>query len=160
MNTLELTCILKSDPMMKRFSPRVLAMDEFLAYPLNEKGLIICNSQSSIKLGEHWFLIFFRNKRELYFIDSLARTPQHYGVHEKFRDRTVTSLGTALQHKHSTVCGEFTVYFAYNLSRNIPLCRSLELFSHDQGRNALIVRRFLQKVFPGHERIYPEDILL
>ena len=67
MDTLELTCILESDSMMKRYSPRVLALDEFLEYNLYEKGLIICNSQSSIKLGEHWFLIFFKNKEELLF---------------------------------------------------------------------------------------------
>ena len=123
----------------------------FLEYTLSEKGLIICNSESSIKLGEHWFLIFFKNKEELYFIDSLAKTPKYYGIEDKLKYRTIFSLGTPLQHKLSTVCGEFTVYFAYHLCRNIGLCKSLDLFSHNQERNALIVRRFLSRVFPGHE---------
>ena len=158
MNTLELNCILNSDPIMKGFSPQVLAIDKFVEFPLKERGLVICNSQSSDKLGEHWFLIFYKDVKEIYFIDSFAKSPEQYGLNEKFSTRKVFSLSSSLQNTLSTVCGEFCVYFAFNLCRNIPLRKCLEPFSENKSLNGLIVRRFIKKVFPGHDRVYLEDI--
>ena len=67
MNTLQLKTILNSDPVMKSFSPDVFALDEMkehlrkLNKSNNQRGLFICNSETSKQLGAHWFLVFFEN---------------------------------------------------------------------------------------------------
>ena len=46
MNTLELTCMLKSDPVMSRFNPKVLDREQFFELNVQRKyGIFIMNGQ-------------------------------------------------------------------------------------------------------------------
>ena len=44
MNTLELTCMLERDPVISKFNPKVLAMDQFFEINVQRKyGIFIVN---------------------------------------------------------------------------------------------------------------------
>ena len=45
MNTLELTCMPESDPIISRFSPEVLARDQFCEVDVQRKYVVIMNDQ-------------------------------------------------------------------------------------------------------------------
>ena len=68
MNTRQLICALDSDPMMRDFHREVYALDQFQKAKLENKGIYICNEQSSRESGSHWFLIFIDRSREKDFI--------------------------------------------------------------------------------------------
>ena len=54
MNTLELTCMLESDPVISQFNPKVLAKDQFFKVNVQRKyGIFIVNDQELWKIGNH-----------------------------------------------------------------------------------------------------------
>ena len=56
------------------------------------------------------------------------------------------------------MCGEFCIFFAFHLSRNVPLENMLSYFSSNLKDNDDCVRDFMNKTFPGHERSQSNDI--
>ena len=72
MNTLELTCMLESDPVISQFNPKVLATDQFFKVNMQRKyGTFIVNDQELWKIGNHWLLVVIL-PQEIIFFDSFA----------------------------------------------------------------------------------------
>ena len=58
MNTLELPCMLESDPVLSGFNPKVLARDQFFQLNVQRKyGVFIANDQEQHKPGNHWVVL-------------------------------------------------------------------------------------------------------
>ena len=54
MNTLELTCMLESDPVISESNPKVLARDQFFEVDVQRKyAVFIVNDQEQHKPGNH-----------------------------------------------------------------------------------------------------------
>ena len=157
MNTNEFHKILDIDPVMKRCEKRnVYALDEFLADDrINNEyySISICNEQPSNMNGSHWFLIFCQGE-ELFFLDSLSRSPKFYDIENKLKKMRTTyvSLDYALQSPFSTVCGEYCIFFSYHLSRNKDLKEILKYFSYDREKNDELVAHFNAKKFPNYRK--------
>ena len=80
MNTLELTCMLQSDPVISKFNPKVLAKDQFFEVNVERKyRIFIVNDQEQWKIGNHWPLVVIL-PQEITFFDSFARSPKHYAM--------------------------------------------------------------------------------
>ena len=77
MNTLELTCMLESDPVISQFNPKVLAKDQFFKVNVQRKyGIFIVNDQELWKIGNHWLLVVIL-PQEIIFFDSFATSLKH-----------------------------------------------------------------------------------
>ena len=77
MNTLELTCMLESDPVISQFNPKVLAKDQFFKVNVQRKyGIFIVNDQELWKIGNHWLLVVIL-PQEITFFDSFATSLKH-----------------------------------------------------------------------------------
>ena len=77
MNTLELTCMLESDPVISQFNPKVLATDQFFKVNMQRKyGTFIVNDQELWKIGNHWLLVVIL-PQEIIFFDSFATSLKH-----------------------------------------------------------------------------------
>ena len=119
MNTLELTCMLESDPVISKFNPKVLAKDQFLEVNVQRQcGVFIVNDQEQWKIGNHSLLVVIL-PQEFTFFDWFARSPKHYGMN-KYLDkmkRQVVVNEMVLQGPLSNACGEFCMFFGYFLCR-------------------------------------------
>ena len=153
MNTTQLQCALESDPAMKEYQREVFALDQFKNAKLLNKGIYICNEQTSRKPGSHWFLVITESDK-VYFIDSFAQSPKYYGVDKKLQKlkRPVAVLSDSIQNPFSTLCGEYCLFFAYHLSRNFNLKSVTNFFTNDYVRNDQNIKQFVWRMFPGHER--------
>ena len=77
MNTLVLTCMLESDPVISQFNPKVLAKDQFFKVNVQRKyGIFIVNDQELWKIGNHWLLVVILTQ-EITFFDSFATSVKH-----------------------------------------------------------------------------------
>ena len=77
MNTLVLTCMLESDPVISQFNPKVLAKDQFFKVNVQRKyGIFIANDQELWKIGNHWLLVVIL-PQEITFFDSFATSLKH-----------------------------------------------------------------------------------
>ena len=77
MNTLVLTCMLESDPVISQFNPKVLAKDQFFKVNMQRKyGTFIVNDQELWKIGNHWLLVVIL-PQEITFFDSFATSVKH-----------------------------------------------------------------------------------
>ena len=112
-------------------------------------GLYICNDQISEKAGNHWFLIY-SNQNDIYFVDSFAKPVEFYNLETFLRPSQV--LQTRLQSYLSDVCGEYTLFFSYHLSRGKRLVDILKFFTSEYIQNDMLVKNFIHMKFLGHKR--------
>lgn len=153
MNTRQLNCALNSDPVMRNYNWGVYSIDQFLNQKLVDNAVYVCNEQPSWMPGSHWFLILIKDS-EIFYVDSFARSMEFYGIDEKIKSlcAPVFFLNDALQSVSSTVCGEYCLFFIFNLCRGRSLHEISNFFSSDVKVNDEKVRDFIWKTFPGHER--------
>lgn len=156
MNSNEIRCMLSYDDKTKQRFIDVLALDEFKSYVRENtllEGLYVINSDNSDSPGEHWFMIFYDNDY-LAFVDSFARSSNFYDITEELisANTEIKEVPFQLQHFFSNVCGEYVVYFSYNLCRNKTLEDILSRFSFNCKDNDNKVKHFVNKTFPAHDR--------
>ena len=78
--------------------------------------MIICNTHPSHKEGEHWLLFFFE-KNNVDFFDSLGKKLEYYG--REFTDfvkmyaDTYQESNDRIQPINSSLCGYYCLYYAY-----------------------------------------------
>ena len=80
MNSLELTCMLESDPVVPQFNPKVLAKDQFFEVNVQRQyGIFIVNDQEQWKIHYYWLLVVIL-PQEITFFDLFSRSPKHYAM--------------------------------------------------------------------------------
>lgn len=157
MNTNELRCILTRDQKTRQQLVNVFALDEFKQYVEEnglKNGIYICNDQAAEMAGNRWFL-FYSNENKITIADSLAKSPKFYSVDNilKMQKKPVVTVPFRLQSFLTDVCGEYTIFFSYLLTRGNSLKDICKHFSSsDYLKNDEKVRNFVHKLFPGHSR--------
>ena len=154
MSTLELTCILESDPVISQFNPKVLAKDQFFDVNVQRKyRIFIVNDQEQWKIGNHWLLVVIL-PQEITFFDSFAISPKHYAIHKYLHEMKMQVVVNemVLQGPFSNVCGEFCVVFGYFLCRGWRLADVLKYFNDDLSFIEKAVYLQVQKLFSDHCR--------
>ena len=78
--------------------------------------LIICNTDPSTKPGKHWVLFYF-NKNNVEFFDSLGKGIENYGNEfirfvRKFAN-TLSQNKLRVQAPNTDSCGHFCLYYSY-----------------------------------------------
>lgn len=157
MNTTELEALLSLDQKIERhFYHGVFALDQFVENTEVEKenrGVCIVNEQASEAAGTHWVLIYFDEKKVVFF-DSFGRPPAYFKLKAKInklsrrKKKTLEVSKQRLQSYQSVMCGGFVICFAFFLSRNYNLKTISRFFSKvDTAYNDTLIRRFMVKVF-------------
>lgn len=150
MNTLQIHECLRKDPYIKKYSPKVYALDQFMKKVKrnNKRGIFIVNDEIQTKPGNHWILIIQQADKVIFF-DSFARPAESYRIKDKLYEmnRTLVMNRIQLQNPFSTVCGQYCIYFAYQISRGKKLNDILKNFSKDLLFNDGIVYNFVNHVF-------------
>ena len=152
MNTLELNCMLESDPVISWFNNKVLATGHFFEVDVQRKyGVFIVNDQEQWKPGNHWVLVVIL-PHEFIFFDSFAKSPNHYSIDKHLRNmkRKIIINRMVLQRPLSNVCGEFCIFFGFFLCRGYRLEDILKYFSKDLSFNEKAVYLQMHKLFPNH----------
>ena len=131
----------------------VFSLDQFLNLEIHDDNrkrfLLVVNEQPSWKEGSHWLLVF-KNKDNVYFIDSLGRTPSYYGLHDRIcnlGDNMIFINNTPLQCYNSSTCGAYSIYFSYYFQREVAFDEILNDFSLHRENNDAIVLKFLREKF-------------
>lgn len=90
---------------------------------------LILNNQNHNEPGQHWIALFFLNKNECEFFDSLANNPCYYKIQDYIKkySNSVTYLTNPLQHQDSYYCGYYCIYFIQLRSRNFSLIEISQL---------------------------------
>ena len=115
MNTKQLWNALCLNPTNTKYFDGIYSSDTL--NEIKEKpDLIICNTDPSNKLGEHWVLFFFQ-ENSVDFFDSLGRDIKYYGsVFLDFIANFVTNYKQCVkrtQPVNSDLCGQYCLYYAY-----------------------------------------------
>ena len=154
MNSLKLTCMLESDPVVPQFNPKVLAKDQFFEVNVQRQyGIFIVNDQEQWKIHYYWLLVVIL-PQEITFFDLFARSPKHYAMDKYLYEmkRQVIVNEMVLQGPLSNVCGEFCVFFGYFLCRRWRLTDIWKYFNDDLSFIEKAVYLQVQKLFPDHCR--------
>ena len=159
MNSNELRCVLSRDKKINKSFIDVFAMDEFKEYSkrnktISDNSVFVVNSETSMNSGEHWLLIYVKRKL-VYFIDSFRKDPKFYKLENilyQIRNKIEFLNQIQLLSSFSNICGEYCIFFSFNLCRDKSLREILNYFSYDFFRNDESVKSFMRKTFPGHER--------
>jgi len=116
-------------------------------YPLY---LIVNTARSTHPTGIHWVTIYQSSPQSpLLFLDSYGYGISHYDVSFKdFANRNAGEIVEGqrrLQNFNSIVCGQYTIYFIYQLYKSNG-CLSLiyKTFSNDTIKNDLKVKNFVR----------------
>ena len=131
MNTLELTCMLESDPVISRFNPKVLDREQFFELNVQRKyDIFIVNGQEQWRPENHWVLVAML-PHEVIFFDSFAKSPRHYAIDKHLHNmkREIIINRMVLQRPLSDVCGEFCIFFKFFLCRGYRHEDILKYFS-------------------------------
>jgi hypothetical protein len=150
MNGEQLERVLRACPTTSRSFLGVYARDTVLE-PLSRvvagPCFVVANVADSRHAGLHWVLLF-RDDRA-YYVDSLARPPDAYGLNEAARVLTAGAryknefygCPYAVQADSSNVCGLYCVYFAVRLCEGTAFAAICDHFSSADryGNDAAVV---------------------
>ena len=112
-------------------------------------GFLIANTESDPSKFGHWVLLYIKNY-VLAFFDSFALDPIEYGgaiyfIYSTFKSRKFKAISKPLQSDHSLVCGAYTIFFSYVMTRN-KLSDIFKKLGRNKNKNDRFVARFLGKM--------------
>ena len=145
----EILRALKADPLTESYKPQVLPADDVLpALKGKEKFLIIGNTDPSWKDGQHWVLFFKKNKyMKPIFFDSYGKKPSYYFPNWVTMDNFRRSTED-YQQKHTTVCGDHSLYVARRLAKGHSFSSILKTYhKNDEKTNDEFVFYLVHKKF-------------
>jgi len=115
----------------------VFARDELPATML--PGGYIVNTRDRASGGEHWIALYVTQSKQIEFVDSLGKKPEHYGI---ILSKAYIYNNKKFQASGSTTCGLFALYYLYWRTRGLPMYNILESFVSDTHSNEIIVEQF------------------
>ena len=75
---------------------------------------LVFNTDPHDKPGKHWLAIYGPSDGPIELFDSFGMPPSYYGLSNSF-----IHSSSSFQSFSSNLCGNYTIYFIYNRSRNI-----------------------------------------
>src|SRR6267154_17246 len=104
--------------------------------------LLVCNTASSDKPGDHWIVMYIDMKGE--FFDSYAELPARtFEQYLKKYCNSVTINTTVIQSTISYSCGHFCVFYCLMKMLNYKMNDIENAFSTDTALNDFIIHRFV-----------------
>jgi len=108
--------------------------------------LLVANTHTSDRPGEHWISIYIDRNGDGKYFDSFGRPPsstfkRYLNVHCK----TWTYNSTQYQSVASKVCGQYCVVWCMFICKNVDIC-SMLLSSSDTGLNDSIIRNIFSRL--------------
>ena len=101
-----------TEPYFDGIYPRDLLIDI-----TSKPYLVICNTHTSNKEGEHWLLFFFNDDNSVDFFDSLGKNIYNYGKEiVDFAKTYATSFNESKERTqpiNSSLCGQYCLFYAY-----------------------------------------------
>ena len=153
MQGFELTKFFDYLPNLKKHYRGIFSIDT-LPKSLKLRQFLICNTDSSLGSGLHWFCLIRSSKFTVECFDSLGITPSKKTILQNYcHFRGISELEfneTAFQSTDSTTCGLFSIYFLIHRMHNLDLSfkELLEEIFHDQNTelNEIEVSQFCDSV--------------
>ena len=110
-------------------------------------AIIICNTDPSDKIGEHWLCIYIDKNRHGEFFDSFGRKPgrpfceflNRHCINWTYNDKQ-------LQHALSSVCGYYCIFFSIYKSYGHNMYKIVCAFTDNPIINDCLVVRFVRKL--------------
>ena len=133
MNTAQISHVLKSDKYTQVTFAATLPADMLPEAKIDALPVAyVVNTDPSTKPGTHWLAIYIDRKRQGYFMDSFGWPPSAYGFTDFFKRNcaSCTYNERRLQSDHTTVCGQYCIYFILRLCRYASVASILRPFEH------------------------------
>ncbi len=127
MNSEQLDICLRSDPETRKVYKGVLAFDTLPATAPFTPALYIINTAGVNSAGQHWLAVLFSDRHAAYFFDSYGRAlslqqrPIQTFIQSQVGIYGLASNPAQLQSESTAVCGQYCLFFAYYVCRNITL---------------------------------------
>ena len=144
MDTLDLLCVIHSIPCLNKIIKNVVPIDFLPAKIEDFPCSYIFNQDKSSLPGSHWLYLYFKNKEEVIFFDSLGNSPEYYKLDKYLENMKCTYNSVRVQSKTSNFCGYFCLYVAYMLSHDSSsFACIIKGFDKDQNVNDYIVHDYI-----------------
>ena len=134
MNSRQLEQCLLSDSCTSGIFHGVFAANKLPKYKIKRPYLVIANTDPDYKPGAHWVLIYQNEWNSTYFFDSYGYPPTFYNsffLHFLRKNgKEFESNKCQLQSFTSSFCGQWCLYVAYHLSRNLKTNQFLTSFMY------------------------------
>ena len=146
MNTKEILDYLNRDPECSKMFYGVYPADKisnFRSLP----ALIVCNTDTSCKRGEHWIDLYIDKNRRGEYFDSFGRCP--FEQFKIFLDKNCVEWiwnEIQIQSAISKLCGHYCIFYCLYRSRGLDVRKIVRMFTKDTGLNASIVYNFVCKL--------------
>lgn len=144
MNTVTLDRIARADAKIKIDFGGVLPKN-LLPLSRGRFKSFILNTDPSYRRGQHWQSVHFDNRRHASFFCSYGTAPT--GVVKKFileNSDTFSYNSIRVQHRMTTSCGLFCLFFLWHKTRGIPIT---QLRTRDPCANERLIRQFTRLHF-------------
>jgi hypothetical protein len=108
----------------------------------NYPAVVVQNCDPIALPGSHWICYFFVNSKEVEYFDSYGKNLYLYDYVEKPDARIIHANTKALQGWFSSLCSEFSLYFAYHRAIGLSYERIMSNFSFWSRVNERLVYQF------------------
>lgn len=157
MDNYTLAKVLNGNLITKPFFKGVFSIDEIPwedQENISSKSFYIFNLDKSTEPGSHWVCVLltphFTNN---FYFDSYGTKPP--SSLEDFMKKSYSFCKKQLQHKFSTSCGQWCLYFIYHQCLGWPLKHFYKKFNHkDKLKNDYLVTHIVRKIF----QVNPEPL--
>lgn len=135
----------------KKLFVRVCACDLLpKTLPKDKDVIIIVNTDTSNKPGEHWELIWIlNNEKHCYFFDSYGLPPTNNYIKRFIKKHAITTNWNKkqLQSFHSFCCGEYCCLFALSITKENGFNCFFNQFNENHDSNDVNVKTLFNCVF-------------
>jgi len=149
MNTNLIAKLLKENKITSCYFKGVYPSDRTPKPKINGcRSFYVFNLDSSDKPGSHWVCIMLHPTKNIYF-DSYG-FPPHLETLKNFMQNNYIFNCTPLQHPLSTVCGQWCLYFVYQMSQHVPINEVFKQFVNSPPyflENDYKVNTFVRDIF-------------
>lgn len=155
MNSVEISNVIRSDPMASKTFRGVFACDELRGINCREikrnrtSQSFIVNLDSSEKSGSHWVALYFDSNGQCDYFDSFGIYPIGSDI-PRFISLSSTTFRyntKTLQELSSSYCGFYSCFFILTRSRGISMPDIVNIFSIDLEANDEFVYNYVTDSF-------------
>ena len=135
----------------------VFALDQIPLTPLHFPCAYVANTDPSTLPGTHWVAFYLDSPTQLTFFDSYGCTPQFYNFALSPDLNSIHSNSYPIQQLHTSVCGQYCIYFLYHRSRCTPLSTiisALRRISNPDNFVQLFVAKLRSKLTSDHHSCF------
>lgn len=153
MNTSELQCCIKCDPILNDHIIGVFSADmlpqTYQRYPFG----FIANTDKHSKAGKHWCAFYAERPGTVEFFDSFGENPAYYNAFfPSWINKNAYTLkinDKVVQGQHSDVCGQYCLYFLHQRLTGKSMHNTLKIFCiENQSDNDYFIYLYILHAFP------------